>query len=291
MKAVKIRKNVSEAYTKAISGVTKSCCGLLKQSCCGPATDQSSAIAGLAGYTEKEMLIQQEASASSFGCGNPLAYSEVQEGEVVLDLGSGAGFDLLLASQKVGNSGRVIGVDMTDAMITAARRNIKSAGAKNIEIRKGLIESLPVDTESVDWVISNCVINLSPEKSKVFSEIYRVLKPGGRLLISDIVAESLPIEILESAGLYNSCVAGAISEEEYRAGLRQAGLEDVKVVARLLYEPEQIRSFFETEEVPGLKDLIATLSPAEREKIIKSLLAQIKGKVWSAKFSGGKPTS
>ena len=289
MKVKKIRKNVSEAYARAISGTTKSCCGPTAQSCCGSAPDQPKSITGLAGYTETELQIQPEAAASSFACGNPLTYSSVKEGEVVLDLGSGAGFDLLLAAEKVGGSGRVIGVDMTDAMITAARKNIKAYGAENIEVRKGIIEQLPVDTESIDWVISNCVINLSPEKQKVFTEIARVLKPGGHMLVSDIVVNELPSEIQQNENLYNSCIAGAISEEEYLAGLQNAGLIDVQVVDRLVYEPEQIRHFFHTDDVPGLKDMLEAIPADRRDETINNLLAQVKGKIWSAKFSASKP--
>ena len=281
MKVEKIRKKVSEAYARAISGTA--------QSCCGPPADQSKNIAGLAGYTEAELKIQPTASAASFACGNPLAYSKVQKGDMVLDLGSGAGFDLLLAAEKVGNSGRVIGIDMTDAMIAAARQNIKAHGAENIEVRKGIIEQLPVDTESVDWVISNCVINLSPEKSRVFAEIARVLKPGGHMLVSDIVVNELPNEIRQNESLYNSCIAGAISEEEYLAGLQNAGLIDVKVVDRLVYEPEQVKHFFHTGDVPELKDMLEAIPADRRDETINRLLAQVKGKIWCAKFSASKP--
>jgi SAM-dependent methyltransferase len=289
MKVEKIRKNVSKAYARAISGTKKSLCSAAAQSCCSPATDQSKSIAGLAGYTETERKIQPKAAASSFACGNPLAYSNVKEGDVVLDLGSGAGFDLLLAAEKVGESGWVIGVDMTDDMIAAARKNIKAHGAENVEVRKGIIEQLPVDNESVDWVISNCVINLSPEKQKVFAEIARVLKPGGRMSVSDIVVQELPNEIRQNESLYNSCIAGAISEEDYLSGLQNAGLTDVQVVDRLVYDPEQIKHFFHTDEVPGLKDMLEAIPPDRREETINSLLTQVKGKIWSAKFSAIKP--
>ncbi len=289
MNVEKIRTKVSEAYARAISGTKKSFCSAAAQSCCAPAPDPGKSIAGLAGYTEAERQIQPDASASSFACGNPLAYSKVQEGEVVLDLGSGAGFDLLIAAEKVGNSGRVIGIDMTDAMIAAARKNIEAHGAENIEVRKGIIEQLPVETGSVDWVISNCVINLSPEKSRVFAEIARVLKPGGRMSVSDIVVSELPIEIRQNESLYNSCIAGAISEDDYLAGLQNVGLIDVKVVDRLVYEPEQIKHFFQTDEVPGLKDMLEAIPADRRDETIDSLLAQVKGKVWSAKFSAAKP--
>jgi len=289
MKVEKIRSKVSEAYARAISGTKKSFCSAAAQSCCTSVPDQTKSIAGLAGYTESERKVQLTAAASSFACGNPLAYSNVKEGDVVLDLGSGAGFDLLLAAEKVGGSGRVIGIDMTDAMIAAASKNIEAHGAENVEVRKGIIEQLPIDTATVDWVISNCVINLSPEKQKVFAEIARVLKPGGSMSVSDIVVNELPIDIRQSESLYNSCIAGAISEEEYVAGLQNAGLTDVQVVDRLVYEPEQIKHFFQTDDVPGLKDMLEAIPSDRRDETINSFLAQVKGKIWSAKFSASKP--
>ena len=181
--------------------------------------------ARFAGYDAATLAdIPTDISDSSFGCGNPLAFAGVKPGETVLDLGSGAGLDLLMAASKVGPTGRVIGVDMTDTMIERARANASRYGYTNIDVRKGLIEALPVETSSVDWVISNCVINLSPEKDKVFAEIARVLKPGGRISISDIVVNDLPWWVLRSAALYMACVSGAISEPDYLDGLKQAGM-------------------------------------------------------------------
>jgi SAM-dependent methyltransferase len=287
MSVEKIRKSVSEAYAKAISTTTPSCCKPAK-SCCSPDTETKSTIAELIQYDRAEIEAQPTAAASSFGCGNPLAFSGVKEGDTVLDLGSGAGFDLLLASEKVGSTGRVIGVDMTDAMINRARQNIKAAGVTNVEVRKGLIEDLPVESSSVDWVISNCVINLSPEKSKVFKEIHRVLKPGGRMSISDIVAEQLPDEIRSNNGLYNSCVAGAISEEEYIAGLAEAGLSDIQVQERFVFEAAQIKAAFDDEET-GLSQLFHELPGSERQEAVNRLISQAAGKVWSAKFTAQKP--
>ncbi len=205
---------------------------------------ESVAAAGKARRSTSELAGTEEATGArspSFGCGNPLAFAEVKPGETVVDLGSGPGFDLILAAKRVGPSGLVIGVDMTDAMIEEARRNAARAGFTNIEVRKGLIENLPVAAGSVDWVISNCVINLSPEKPRVFAEIARVLRPGGRFRISDIVVESLPEWIRGNAAAYAACVAGAIPEREYVAGLERAGLVDVKVESRLVYTAAQIR--------------------------------------------------
>ena len=287
MSVESIRKSVSEAYAKAISAATPSCCKKV-QSCCSPGTSAKSPVAELIKYDKAEIQLQPAAAASSFGCGNPLAFSGVKEGDTVLDLGSGAGFDLLLASDKVGIKGRVIGVDMTDEMIARARKNIKAAGMNNVEVRKGLIEDLPVESSSVDWVISNCVINLSPEKYKVFKEIHRVLKPGGQMSISDIVAEELPDEILDNKALYSSCIAGAISEEDYLAGLAEAGLSDIQVQERLFFETAQIKAAFDDKET-GLAQFFHGLTELERQKAIDRLISQAAGKVWSAKFTARKP--
>ena len=287
MSVEKIRKSVSEAYARAISAATPSCCKAA-QSCCSPDTSAASSVAELIKYDKAEIQSQPAAAASSFGCGNPLAFSGVKEGDTVLDLGSGAGFDLLLASDKVGIKGRVIGVDMTDEMIARARKNIKAAGMNNVEVRKGLIEDLPVESSSVDWVISNCVINLSPEKHKVFKEIHRVLKPGGQMSISDIVAEELPDEILDNKALYISCIAGAVSEEDYLAGLAEAGLSDIQVQERLFFETVQIKAVFDDKET-GLAQFFHGLTEPERQKAIDRLISQAAGKVWSAKFTARKP--
>lgn len=208
------------------------------------------AVAGFAGYTSDDFAeLPAEAVANSFGCGNPLAFSDVKPGDVVLDLGSGAGMDLLLAAKKVGATGKVIGVDMTDAMIEKARANVLAAGLMNVDVRKGIIEDLPVDSSSVDWVISNCTINLSPEKTRVFAEIARVLKPGGRMLVADIVAEDLPPVLSANEQLYSSCLAGAIPEAVYLEGLRAAGLTHVEVKDRMVYDTPQLHAFMSYEIV------------------------------------------
>ncbi len=268
--AAATRENVSKAYAEAVSRPAGGCCG--GGAPCGE-------TAKLAGYGANELnVLPQDAVEHSFGCGNPLAFSQVQAGEVVLDLGSGAGMDLILASQKVGPRGRAIGVDMTDEMIAHARHNLEKAGAQNAEVRKGIIEKLPVDSSSVDWVISNCVINLSPEKPKVFGEIARVLRPGGRFSISDIVARDLPAWALQSKDLYSACVAGAVSEKDYLSGLEAAGLEGARVVARQVYDASQIRSFLLSGEFGKLPD---GLDP-------QALAKALEGKVWSAQFEGTK---
>ncbi len=227
------RDLVREAYTRAIKGVDSGCCGGAS-----PEATLAEAAAGCCAtdYDAKDTEAHPEAAGASFGCGNPLAMADVRLGETVLDLGAGAGFDLLVAADRVGPSGQVIGVDMTEAMIEVAQRNVARAGvADRVDVREGLIESLPVDDASVDHVISNCVINLSPDKPAVFAEIARVLKPGGRFSVADVVAEDLSDELRASVEAFTGCIAGAIGEQEYLEGLRAAGLEDVKVVDRVRY--------------------------------------------------------
>jgi SAM-dependent methyltransferase len=251
--------------------------------CCGDATETLGAAASIASATTSELAEYGEErgaapAVASFGCGNPLAFAAVKPGETVVDLGSGPGLDLILAAKRVGPSGLVIGVDMTDAMIEEARRNAARAGFSNIEVRKGIIENLPVAAGTVDWVISNCVINLSPEKPRVFAEIARVLRPGGRFRISDIVVESLPDWIRSNAAAYAACVAGAISEREYIAGLESAGLVDVEVEHRLVYSVAQIR---------GLVDHDLKSHGLSRDAI-EGAFEEVAGNVWSAYFSGKK---
>ena len=245
-----IRKNVSDNYAKAVTrradAATKNAAG----SCCGAAKQSAGDLtAQLSGYSAEDTnAIPREAVESSFGCGNPLAFSEVQEGQTVVDLGSGAGIDLLIAGRKVGPTGHVIGIDMTDEMIARAEANIAKADMSDyVEVRKGYIEKLPVDDNSVDWVISNCVINLSPEKDKVFAEIARVLKPGGAMLVSDIVVQKLPWWMRRSMALYSACVSGAVSESQYCDGLRAAGLENVDIRGRHIYDAAQIEGIVRTE--------------------------------------------
>ena len=232
----------------------------------------------LAGYgPERDQHAQ--AAATSFGCGNPLAFSGVKPGQTVLDLGSGAGFDLLIAAAKVGPNGKVIGVDMTEAMLAAARDNIARAGLEAvIEVRQGHIEALPVADASVDWVISNCVINLSTDKPAVFAEIARVLRPGGRIAIADIVAEDLPPAVLASVAGHAACVSGAISEAAYLAGLAAAGLVDVAVPERLVYSADQLKAL-------SGEALAEALEPSGGVDFADV----VAGKVASLRFVGRKP--
>ena len=208
-----IRQNVRNRYKLiALQEVNAGtgCC--TPSSCCGAPTG----IASKMGYSEEALSVVPEGSNLGLGCGNPQAFEELQKGEVVLDLGSGGGFDCFLASRRVGETGRVIGVDMTPEMVSKARANAAKGGYSNVEFRLGEIEHLPVADRSVDVIISNCVINLSPDKPQVFREAYRVLKPGGRLAISDIVRTGeLPSEIKEDPDAYSGCVSGALSADEW----------------------------------------------------------------------------
>ncbi len=277
-----IRKNVAKAYARAVTSPQEAGC------CSSPV--QKGVVVKLAGYTKEELdALPPEAVVNSFGCGNPLAYSEVVEGETVLDLGSGAGIDILLTGKKVGPTGKVIGIDMTDEMIAKANENIALSGMNHVEVRKGVIEDMPVEPSSVDWVISNCVINLSPEKARVFAEIARVLKPGGRMLVSDIVVEDLPEAVRSNQTLYNSCVAGAVSEEEYLAGLREAGLEDVEVRERIVYDESQLEGFIQSELPDNAEATPCCGGTATSLGNITDLAKSLVGKVWSAKVFAKKP--
>jgi arsenite methyltransferase len=218
-------RTVADIVHAAPEATAAICCD---DGCCS----DTSATYGLELYdaAEREGL-PSAALLASLGCGNPIAVAELREGETVLDLGSGGGIDVLLSARRVGPTGRAIGVDMTDEMLSLARRNADEAGASNVEFRKGTIEALPLDDASVDVVISNCVINLASDKAAVFAEIARVLKPGGRVGVSDVVADDIltPAQRAER-GSYVGCIAGALSFREMRDGLRGVGLTNVEVV-------------------------------------------------------------
>lgn len=229
--AKQIKASVREHYADLIK-TDESCCS--PQTCCPDPKTGSPAQKN--GYTEAQISsIPTDAAEHSFGCGNPLGYADVQEGDVVVDLGSGAGIDVLLASQLVGESGSAIGIDMTPEMIKKAEQNAKEAGAKNVNFRLGEIEAMPVEDESVDWVISNCVICLSPDKNKVFGEAYRVLKPGGKLVVSDMVANNMPKWAKTAISAWVSCISGALPEDAYLDAIRQAGFENVRVLSKSAY--------------------------------------------------------
>ncbi|TEU13714.1 MAG: arsenite methyltransferase [Anaerolineales bacterium] len=219
-----------------------SCCSPQQASCCGPSqTDVTRFTNAMRLYSAQELSDLPESVADmAMGCGNPTAIAELKPGEVVLDLGSGGGIDCFLAARQVGPQGRAIGLDMTPKMIKLARQNAKKIGATNVEFRYGEMEDMPLPDESVDVIISNCVINLSPDKDKVFSEAYRVLRPGGRLAVSDIVTYGpLPEVVRSSLEAWAGCVAGALDETVYLDKMRLAGFTEVEVTTRNFAEIEQ----------------------------------------------------
>jgi SAM-dependent methyltransferase len=210
---------------------------------CGCGTEGSTCCTSELDYSEAEKAAVPEGANLGLGCGAPVALADAKPGDTVLDLGSGAGVDVFLAAREVGPLGRVIGVDMTPAMIDRARANAAKGGYTNVEFRLGEIEHLPVRDGSVDVIVSNCVVNLSPEKGQVFREAYRVLRPGGRMLLSDLVLERpLPDEIRKSTEAYVGCIAGASMRGEYLSMIRDAGFKDVEVVAEGRYGTEPVTS-------------------------------------------------
>jgi arsenite methyltransferase len=229
-----VRAVVRSKYGEIAKGTSRGCCG---PECCGgaPAATER-AIGEHIGYSAEELSAIPEGANLGLGCGNPLAHASVQPGETVLDLGSGAGMDAFLAAQEVGPAGRVIGVDMTPEMVERGRQNARSVGVANVEFRLGEIERLPVADASVDLVISNCVINLSPDKPAVFAEAFRVLKPGGRMLVSDLVlTRPLPDDVRHSVEAYVGCVAGAALREQYLRLIGAAGFREIEVVEERSY--------------------------------------------------------
>src|SRR5438552_16263722 len=213
-------------------GTSGGCCGPAACGCGDPITSNL--------YSEADTKdLPAEAVAGSLGCGNPTALVELEAGQVVLDLGSGGGIDVLLSARRVGPTGKVCGLDMTDEMLALARENQRKAGAANVEFLKGEIEQIPLPANSVDVIISNCVINLSADKDRVFAEAFRVLKPGGRFAVSDLVARgAVPAEIRRNVELWIGCVAGALEDEEYRGKLAQAGFEAIDLEPARVYRAE-----------------------------------------------------
>ncbi len=228
MKKEEIKKVIKDGYAK-IAKSESTCCTPLN-SCCGSTTVIAQSISKKIGYTEEELRAVPDGANLGLGCGNPVALASLREGQTVLDLGSGAGFDCFLAANKVDKEGKVIGVDMTPEMIEKARKNAQKGNYKNVEFRLGEIENLPVANNSVDVVISNCVINLSPDKKRVFGEAFRVLRPGGRLVVSDIVLLKEPPEFIKkSVSAYIGCLSGAILRDDYIETIEKAGFGEVKI--------------------------------------------------------------
>jgi ubiquinone/menaquinone biosynthesis C-methylase UbiE len=264
-----IQSTVQKKYGSIARGVSEksaaSCCDPAMR-CCDPITKD------LYGDAEKGLL-PEGAVLASLGCGNPTALIELREGETVLDLGSGGGIDVLLSARRVGPRGRAYGLDMTDEMLELARENQRRAGATNVEFLKGEIEEIPLPDESVDVVISNCVINLSADKSKVLHEAFRVLKPGGRFAVSDVVVRGeVPDAVRQSMLLWVGCIAGALEENDYRAKLVDAGFKDVEFEETRMYDIEDARVFL-----------------TEAGIAVDAIAAQVEGKFLSAFIRATKP--
>ena len=267
MEKDEIKNKVKEGYGR-VAMENRPCCGTPSYCCGSNASIQS--IGELIGYSKEELSQVPEGANLGLGCGNPVALASLKEGQTVLDLGSGAGFDCFLAAKAVGEQGRVIGVDMTPEMVKKAGENAIKGGYRNVEFRLGDIEYLPVIDNSVDVILSNCVVNLSPEKPKVFAEAFRVLKPGGKLTLSDVVLlRPLPPILAGSAAAYLGCVAGASLKSDYLGMLGAAGFEDVQVVG------ESPFYLGETAADPIVQAIIeeAKLTPDEVKEIGKSIVS------------------
>ena len=233
-----VRERYGQAALRVTSGEKSSCCST---TCCGGSDDPITSNL----YSAAETAALPEAAVlASLGCGNPTALTELRQGETVLDLGSGGGIDVLLSAARVGPSGKAYGLDMTDEMLALARENQRRAGVKNVEFLKGEIESIPLPDSSVDVIISNCVINLSTDKSRTIAEAFRVLKPGGRFAVSDVVVRGeVPAELRRNMELWVGCVAGALTEQQYIEKLTDSGFEEIGIEPTRIYEFEDARAF------------------------------------------------
>lgn len=280
MQEQEIKKAVRERYAGRVKEAG-SCCPPPQASCCG-APKVADVIGKNIGYSDEELGSAPEGANLGLGCGNPTALASLKEGETVLDLGSGAGFDCFLAANKVGETGKVIGVDMTPEMLDKARQNAREGNYSNVEFRLGEIESIPAADNAIDAIISNCVINLSPDKPRVFQEAFRILKPGGRMMVSDIVLLSeLPDFVKQSMDAYAGCVAGAMLKDDYVAAIKNAGFTDVEVLGEATFPAEMIASAAAND--PTIKALVeeSGAGAEELDKIAKSIV--------SVKVKGTKP--
>ena len=266
-----VKEKYGQAALRVVSGDGNACCGSSPSSCCSGGDPITS---DLYDQLQKDEL-PEAAVLASLGCGNPTALAQLAPGEVVLDLGSGGGIDVLLSAKRVGPTGKAYGLDMTDEMLALARENQRKAGVPNAEFLRGEIENIPLPDGSVDVIISNCVINLSADKDRVLHEAFRVLKPGGRFAVSDVVTRGeVPEEIRKNILLWAGCVAGALEEDEYRAKLTAAGFESIGIEPTRIYRPEDALSF--------LKD-----KGLDLEKIGP----QVEGKFMSAFVRATKPSA
>ncbi len=269
MESDQIRRDIKNHYGKEALKVTGS-----EASCCGGSTGKSCSDPVTSNLYRPEEIrhLPEEALKASLGCGNPTALAELHAGEVVLDLGSGGGIDVLLTARRVGPDGKAYGLDMTDEMLALARENQRRAGIQNVEFLKGEIEKIPLPDNSVDVIISNCVINLSADKDRVLREAFRVLRPGGRFAVSDIVARGeIPPEIRRSVELWMGCVAGALEESEYRSKLHNAGFTDVHLETTRVYRVEDFREMLSE---AGLN--VDTVKKGADEKFTSAFVRAIK---------------
>lgn len=237
-----------------------------KSCCCGSKnTDVSEKV----GYTKEDLSSIPDEANMGLGCGNPVALASLKEGETVVDLGCGGGIDVFLAAKRVGNKGKVIGIDMTEDILNKARVNAKKAGFKNVEFKLGEIENIPLDSNIADCIISNCVINLSEDKQKVFNEAFRILKPGGRLIVSDMVLlADLPEKVLKSSELYAGCIAGALRKEDHLDKIKKAGFKDINVIKEdLVFLSDYIGS----DKV--VRDMVEGMTDSEKDKINKTVVS------------------
>src|SRR5450755_2074890 len=262
-----VQAKYGEAARRVVAGQSNSCCGA---AACG--TDIDPITRDLYDHSQTSVL-PEDAVKASLGCGNPTALARLKPGETVLDLGSGGGIDVLLSARRVGPSGKAYGLDMTDDMLALARENQKKAGIENVEFLKGEIENIPLPDNSVNVIISNCVINLSADKDRVLSEAFRVLKPGGRFAVSDVVVRGeVPDEVRQSILLWVGCVAGALRDSDYVTKLTQAGFDSIDIEATRVYNVEDARAFLSAEGVD-----------------VEAIAANVKGKFISAFIRASKP--
>jgi arsenite methyltransferase len=270
MEDEKVKKIVREGYAN-VAKREKPCCGA--QNPCGDNTsDMSEDISKRIGYSEEEISSVPEGANMGLGCGNPIALASLKKGQTVLDLGSGGGFDCFLVANRVGKEGKVIGVDMTPEMIDKARENARKGKCKNVEFRLGEIENLPVADGTVDVVISNCVINLSPNKKRVFEEAFRVLKPNGRLMVSDIVLlKKLPEIIRKNVQAYVGCISGAEMKDKYLQMIRDAGFHEVKIIEENHFPVENMANDPTAQAIAKTSEI-----PAEKIREIANTVASVK---------------
>ncbi len=272
--ATSIKEAVRERYARAAQQVASgkpaaSCCG---SSCCDAATDPITSNLYEAVQTDS---LPEEAVLASLGCGNPTALADLRPGEIVLDLGSGGGIDVLVSARRVGPTGRVFGLDMTDEMLALARENQRKSGLENVEFMKGEIENIPLPDNSVDVVVSNCVINLAADKERVLREAFRVLRPGGRFAVSDVVVRGqVPAEVRRSMELWVGCIAGALDETEYSDKLARSGFEQVSIERTRIYQVKDARSFLSAQGVD-----------------VEKMASEVDGKFMSAFVRAVKPST